>query len=139
MAALPPIIRCFAVLLPSDSPPVDDASIDHREPKSDDLDINYGPVHDVALTPGGVLQDIAGGVGPFPVNSLHSQGIDRLADRLCVEAVSPDGVIEAVRVEDTKSFAIGVQWHPEYKVRENPFNLALFEAFGRAARAYSGF
>jgi putative glutamine amidotransferase len=28
-----------------------------------------------------------------------------------------------------------VQWHPEWKVRENPFYLRTFQAFGDACRA----
>ena len=32
------------------------------------------------------------------VNSLHHQGIDRLAPGLAVEATAPDGTIEAVRL-----------------------------------------
>ena len=49
------------------------------------------------------------------VNSLHWQAIDRLAPRLTVEGRSDDGVVEAVRVNDAAAFALGVQWHPEYK------------------------
>ena len=69
------------------------------------------------------------------VNSLHAQAIDRPAERLLIEAVSTDGVIEAVQVKDASAFAIGVQWHPEWRVMENPFSRALFAAFGEAARA----
>jgi putative glutamine amidotransferase len=71
------------------------------------------------------------------VNSLHWQAIDRLADRLVVEGRSDDGVVEAVRVAEAASFALGVQWHPEYKVTENPISMVLFQAFGKAARARS--
>ena len=69
------------------------------------------------------------------VNSLHAQGIDRPAPRLAIEAVAPDGQIEAVRVSDAPSFALGVQWHPEWKVTEDPFSMAIFGAFGEATRA----
>jgi len=44
-------------------------------------------------------------------------------------------VIEAVRVSDAPAFALGVQWHPEYKVTESAISMALFQAFGKAARA----
>ena len=64
--------------------------------------------------------------------------IDRLAERLAVEAVSDDGVIEAVSVKDAAGFALGVQWHPEHKTAlEWPLSKAMFEAFGEAARVYS--
>ena len=62
------------------------------------------------------------------VNSLHSQGIDRPAPGLRVEAVAPDGQIEAVSLPEAR-FVVGVQWHPEYKVLENPLSAALFSAF----------
>ena len=67
------------------------------------------------------------------VNSLHSQGIDRPAPRLRVEAVAPDGQIEAVSLPEAR-FVVGVQWHPEYKALENPFSSALFAAFARACQ-----
>lgn len=112
--------------------------MDHRAPDSPDLDIQYGLAHPVTLTDGGLLQHLNDGERRLRVNSLHWQGIDRLADGLEVEAVADDGTIEAVRVVRTDSFAVSVQWHPEFKVRENPFSLALFEAFGAEARAYAG-
>ncbi|KJV10023.1 hypothetical protein VZ95_07665 [Elstera litoralis] len=112
--------------------------LDHRAPETTDLDIQYGPSHAVTLTEGGLFQQLNGGERRLTVNSLHWQAIDRLADGLEVEAVADDGTIEGVRVTRTESFAASVQWHPEFKVRENPFSLALFGAFGDAARAYAG-
>jgi putative glutamine amidotransferase len=90
----------------------------------------YGPAHSVTLTPGGRLSALFG-VGEISVNSLHSQGIDRPAPALFVEAVAPDGQIEAVSLPEAR-FVIGVQWHPEYKLLENPVSRALFTAFLRA-------
>ena len=104
---------------------------DHREDKNQPLDVQYAAVHDVHLTPGGRLEMMAG-ANTIKVNSLHSQGIDRLAAGLAVEAVAPDGQIEAVRVREAKSFAIGVQWHPEWRFWESDFSKALFAAFGAA-------
>ena len=106
---------------------------DHREDKNQPLDVQYAPVHDVHLTPGGRLEMLAG-TGTIKVNSLHSQGIDRLAAGLAVEAVAPDGQIEAVRVREAQSFAIGVQWHPEWRFWESELSKALFVAFGAALR-----
>ncbi len=107
---------------------------DHREDTQRDLDVQYGPAHDVVLEPGGVLRGFAG-QDRIQVNSLHSQGIDRLGSGLAVEARAPDGLIEAFRVEQSKAFALAVQWHPEWKPMSNPFSRALFAAFGAAARA----
>lgn len=107
--------------------------MDHREDRTLSPDVYYGPAHNVDLTPGGRLAAIAG-VDRVEVNSLHGQGVDRLADALEVEARAPDGLIEAFHVKGAKAFALGVQWHPEWKVMENPFSLAIFQAFGEACR-----
>jgi putative glutamine amidotransferase len=108
--------------------------LDHRAPDGD-ADRRYGHLaHLVTLTPGGWLAGFAG-APTLMVNSLHSQGIDRLAPGLIVEAVAPDGQIEAVRHVEA-GFVLGVQWHPEYRVMENAFGRALFAAFGRACRAF---
>jgi putative glutamine amidotransferase len=108
-------------------------ALDHRAPKVDDLDEKYGPVHGIELIPDGVFARILGG-NRIAVNSLHWQAIERLADGLVAEGRAPDGVVEAVSVRGSKGFAIGVQWHPEYKVMENPDSVKLFRAFGAAAR-----
>jgi putative glutamine amidotransferase len=107
---------------------------DHREPDSEPLDIQYGPQHDIIPEPGGLLAELTSG-GALQVNSLHGQGIDRLADGLIVEARAPDGLIEAVRVDNDDRFALAVQWHPEWRVRDNPFYTAVLERFGAACRA----
>ena len=88
-----------------------------------------------SLVPGGMLQRLLDGAETIQVNSLHGQGIDRLADRLAVEAIAPDGTIEAVSVQDAPGFALAVQWHPEWRVLENPTSRRLFAAFGAACRA----
>ena len=107
--------------------------IDHRSDENQPRDVQYGPAHDVTLAAGGLLASL----WPTPevtVNSLHAQGIDRLAPRLVVEATAPDGQIEAVCVADAPAFALGVQWHPEWKVTKDPFSMAIFGAFGEATR-----
>jgi len=102
---------------------------DHRAPKDEAQDVQYAPRHPVTLTEGGVLAGLSRDKAVIDVNSLHGQAIDRLAEGLAVEATAPDGTIEAVRVETAKSFAIGVQWHPEWRFAEDPFSAALFTAF----------
>jgi putative glutamine amidotransferase len=108
--------------------------IDHRDDETQPLEVQYGPAHDVTLEPGGVLRSLATSER-VRVNSLHSQGIERLGGELAVEARAPDGVIEAFRVARSPSFAVAVQWHPEWQVMSNPFSRALFAAFGQAAAA----
>ncbi|HVO03128.1 MAG TPA: gamma-glutamyl-gamma-aminobutyrate hydrolase family protein [Candidatus Cybelea sp.] len=106
---------------------------DHRARRDLPYEEMYGPVHRIELTPDGVFAKLFGKNSTM-INSLHWQGIDRIADRLIVEGRAPDGVIEAVRV-DGAGFALGAQWHPEFRATENPDSMRLFKAFGAAARA----
>ena len=107
--------------------------LDHRENLDDPLDKQYAPVHAVTFNPGGILARVAG-TPSAQVNSLHGQGVARLGRGLKVEAVAPDGLVEAFRHEGP-GFLLGVQWHPEWRVTENPFYLGIFQAFGDACRA----
>ena len=69
------------------------------------------------------------------MNSLHSQGVDRLAPALRAEAVAPDGQIEAVSMPGAKGFLLGVQWHPEWAWASNPVSRVIFGVFGKALAA----
>jgi putative glutamine amidotransferase len=106
---------------------------DHREDLDDPLDAQYAPAHPVQLAPGGLLARLSG-TPTQDVNSLHGQGIARLGRGLVVEATAPDGLVEAVRLDSDETFLLAVQWHPEWKVRDNPFYLGIFEAFAAACR-----
>jgi putative glutamine amidotransferase len=108
---------------------------DHRENQAEPLDMQYGPAHVVRLCEGALLRTLAGDRAEVRVNSLHTQGIATLAPGLAVEAVAPDGLIEAVRVIDAQAFALGVQWHPEWQHASDPLSTAIFRAFGAACRA----
>lgn len=110
--------------------------LDHRAPKHDDLDVRYGPIHKITITPGGVLEHILG-KRETTVNSIHRQGVRKIGPALQVEATAPDGIIEAVSVKGAKGFAFGTQWHPEYKAAGNPDSVKLFTAFGDAVRNYA--
>ncbi len=106
---------------------------DHREADDTPIEAQYSPAHPVSLVANGQLASIVGS-NQMNVNSIHGQGIDRLGAGLTVEAYAPDGLIEALHVDGACSFALGVQWHPEWKVMENPQYLAIFRAFGEACR-----
>ncbi|HWK43739.1 MAG TPA: gamma-glutamyl-gamma-aminobutyrate hydrolase family protein [Stellaceae bacterium] len=108
--------------------------LDHRSDKTGTPDHRYRQVHPVSLTAGGMLAELAE-ADEIMVNSLHAQGIDRLADGLVVEATAPDGQIEAVI--GTGGFAVGLQWHPEWHALENPVSARLFAAFRDACRDYA--
>ena len=109
----------------------------HKENPDDPLDVQYGPSHPVTLVEGGMLAGLAG-AGEAMVNSLHGQGVARLADGVTVEAVADDGLIEAFTVDGAAAFALAVQWHPEWKATSNDFSSAIFAAFGDACRERAG-
>jgi putative glutamine amidotransferase len=104
---------------------------DHRARQDVSLDEAYGPVHPVSLR--GRLRDWVGR-DEIMVNSLHWQGIARLADGLKPEAFAEDGLIEAVRGPDEAAFCLGVQWHPEWSAKSNEVSTSLFRRFGAAAK-----
>jgi putative glutamine amidotransferase len=105
--------------------------MDHREDTDALLETQYAPVHAVKIEPGCLFADIVG-AGTFQVNSLHSQGIDKLAPALHADAVAPDGQIEAVSMPSAKGFLLGVQWHPEWRWSEDELSRAIFGAFAEA-------
>ena len=104
---------------------------DHRARLDPPLDEMYGPVHPVSLR--GTLRDWVGR-DEIMVNSLHWQGVARLAEGLKPEAFAEDGLVEAVRGPDDAAFCLGVQWHPEWGAKANPVSTSLFRRFGAAAK-----
>jgi putative glutamine amidotransferase len=57
--------------------------------------------------------------------------VKQLGTHLLVTALAPDGVIEAIELEDARFF-IGVQWHPEMDP-ESEATHRLLRAFIEAA------
>jgi putative glutamine amidotransferase len=111
-------------------------NLDHRAADSDDIAVRYGPAHPIAIEPASILHSILKKSGTI-VNTVHRQAIARLGSGLKVMARAPDGIIEAVTVEDTDSFVLAVQWHPEYRAKDNPDSVRLFQAFGQAMQRYA--
>ncbi len=110
---------------------------DHRSNDADPTAVQYGPAHTVQVQPGGVLQRALGaGHSSFRVNSLHGQGVARLAAGLQVEALAPDGVVEAFSMPGTPGFNLCVQWHPEWQAASNPESMQILAAFGAALLAW---
>jgi putative glutamine amidotransferase len=68
--------------------------------------------HEVTIAPQSRLAAILGSTRAA-VNSLHHQGVRRLADGLVATAHAPDGLIEAFELPE-HPFALAVQWHPEW-------------------------
>jgi putative glutamine amidotransferase len=108
---------------------------DHRAAKDAPAEVQYGPAHEVAVQPGGVLARVLEAT-TIHVNSVHGQGVNRLASGLRIEALAPDGLVEAFSVADARGFNLGVQWHPEWQAASNPISLRLFKAFGAACEAF---
>lgn len=108
---------------------------DHRAPKGAP-EVQYGIAHEVEIVPGGALEGLLGNTRPFEVNSLHGQGIKKLAPGLRVEATAHDGLVEAFTVPGAPGFSMCVQWHPEWLADSNPVSMTLLRAFGRACQNY---
>jgi putative glutamine amidotransferase len=108
--------------------------LDHRESPDGSYELQYGPSHVVRFVAGSAFAGWAGADQAL-VNSVHGQGVGRLAQGLRAVGHAPDGLVEAFEVEGAKAFAYAVQWHPEWKASENPFYAAIFKAFGEACRA----
>ena len=70
------------------------------------------PSHWVEIIKGTHLETLLGR-RCLRVNSMHHQGIERLATVLRATAISPDGLVEGIEMP-SRSFIMGVQWHPEY-------------------------
>ncbi|WP_424811438.1 gamma-glutamyl-gamma-aminobutyrate hydrolase family protein [Roseococcus sp. YIM B11640] len=111
--------------------------MDHSTPSDQPIPaVRTGKAHGVRLAEEGMLHELAG-ASLVPVNSLHNQGVQRLAPRLQAMGWAPDGTVEAVRVKDARGFAWGVQWHPEYDWERDRFSRSIFERFGEACIAWS--
>jgi putative glutamine amidotransferase len=110
----------------------------HSEDTSLPIEQRYNAAHEVKLVSGGELNRLLD-MDSIKVNSLHDQGIDKLGDNLIVEGHTEDGLIEAVSVEGSKNFAIGVQWHPEWQSTKDPVSTVIFTEFGKACYSYAGY
>ncbi len=113
-----------------------ETNLDHRAVTSDRQDERFAIHQTITVLEGSCIADILG-AGEVTVNSLHRQAIGTTAPGLTVEAVAPDGIVEAVSVKNAKAFAIGVQWHPEYWAASDPPSKRIFSAFGDAVRAHA--
>ena len=89
--------------------------------------------HPVRVVPGSLTAELFG-PGNLGVNSFHHQAIRELAPALVVGATAEDGIVEAVELP-TRSFVLGVQWHPELMFERHGEHLAPFRALVAAAAA----
>ena len=107
--------------------------LDHRESPDGSYEQQYAPSHAVRFAPDSAFAQWAGGEAA-QVNSVHGQGIERLAQGLRAVGQAPDGLIEAFEVVGASAFSYAVQWHPEWKASDNSFYASIFKAFGEACR-----
>jgi putative glutamine amidotransferase len=110
-----------------------DALMRHHAPNDVGFDAMFDHRHAVDLTDGGMLAD-AYGKGALDVNSVHYQGIGKLADGLNVEARAPDGLIEAYSARPNGAPLLAVQWHPEWGTENDPDSQIYFQLLGKALR-----
>ena len=110
--------------------------LDHRANDKSDSDKKFAIRQPVHVSENTSLSKIVG-TGEIMVNSVHQQGINKLAPRLVAEATAPDGTIEAVSVKDAKDFSLGVQWHPEYWATSDIPSNKIFKAFGEAVHHHN--
>ena len=108
---------------------------DHRAAKDASAEVQYGLAHEIVVQPGGVLANVLD-EARVRVNSVHGQGVNRLADGLRIEALAPDGLVEAFSVSDARGFNLCVQWHPEWQAASNTVSMRLLKAFGAACEAF---
>jgi putative glutamine amidotransferase len=91
------------------------------------------PSHRVKVQDGSRLAGILGAL-EVEVNSFHHQAIKRIGQGLKDVAWAPDTIIEGVELDDRTRFVIGVQWHPEEMVADDPAARGLFAALVAQAR-----
>ncbi|QUJ70332.1 gamma-glutamyl-gamma-aminobutyrate hydrolase family protein (plasmid) [Photobacterium sp. GJ3] len=101
---------------------------DHRESPLNDMALKYAPAHSVNISDNGTFAQWLAPLDNIQVNSLHGQGVNQLAPSLTIEAVAPDGLVEAFSLQ-AHPFFIGVQWHPEWQADKNHFSRILFDQF----------
>lgn len=110
-----------------------DDLIRHHAPDGVSFDAMFDHRHPVELAAGGMLA-AAYAKPALNVNSVHYQGIGRLADGLTVEARAPDGLVEAYSARPNGAPLLAVQWHPEWNTENDPDSQTYFHLLGKALR-----
>ena len=110
--------------------------MNHRMPPDGSLEEKFAIRHAVHFTEGGKFHDLLGATDVM-TNTLHGQGIKTPGARVVIEGTADDGTPEAVHIKDAPGFTLSVQWHPEWQAATDPVSRPLFEAFGKAVRAWA--
>ena len=85
------------------------------------------------MVEGGKFAEIFGAT-TIRTNTLHGQGIKTSGERIVIEGIADDDTPEAIHVDGAKSYAMAVQWHPEWNAENDSVSRPLFEAFGKALK-----
>jgi putative glutamine amidotransferase len=110
-----------------------DDLIRHHAPDGVAFDAMFSHRHPVEIAQGGMLA-AAYAKPAMDVNSVHYQGIGKLAEGLSVEARAPDGLIEAYSARPNGAPLLAVQWHPEWGTENDPDSQTYFHLLGKALR-----
>jgi putative glutamine amidotransferase len=110
-----------------------DDLIRHHAPDGVSFNAMFDHHHAVELANGGILAD-AYAKPALTVNSVHYQGIGKLADGLTIEARAPDGLVEAYSARPNGAPLLAVQWHPEWGTENDPDAQTYFRLLGMALR-----
>ncbi len=108
-------------------------ALSHHAPESVGFNEMFDHRHPVHLTKGGMLQTALRN-DHIDVNSVHFQGVQRLAQNVMVEATAPDGLVEAFSHHINSAPILAVQWHPEWATDDHPHSQEYFKLLGRALR-----
>jgi putative glutamine amidotransferase len=110
-----------------------DELLRHHAPDGVSFDAMFDHRHPVELAKGGLLAS-AYAKPALDVNSVHYQGIGKLADGLTIEARAPDGLVEAYSARPNGAPLLAVQWHPEWGTENDPDSQTYFHLLGKALR-----
>ena len=91
----------------------------------------YWAYHEIEVVGGSRVAEAMGSTSVMTYSG-HHQAIDSVADGLTVTASAPDGIIEALEVDDA-SWTVAVQWHPEMSAHDDPTQQALFDTLVECA------
>lgn len=112
-----------------------DELLRHHAPDGVSFDAMFDHRHPVELAEGGMLAS-AYAKPELDVNSVHYQGIGKLAEGLTIEARAPDGLIEAYSARPNGAPLLAVQWHPEWGTENDPDSQTYFHLLGKALRGH---
>ncbi|MEL6204539.1 MAG: gamma-glutamyl-gamma-aminobutyrate hydrolase family protein [Pseudomonadota bacterium] len=110
--------------------------MNHRMPPDGTLEEKFALRHTVKVGEGGPFHDVFGATEVL-TNTLHGQGIKTAGSGVVIDGRAEDGTPEAIYIDGAPGFALGVQWHPEYRAAEDTVSRPLFAAFGTAVAAWA--